>query len=682
VYLIGGKKLGEPSYIFNNVWMLDLSTLVWSLVFSADQKINRSSSTSVDKVIPEARYFHTASNYRNEAIIIFGGLGPARDVDEIADGASEGCLSDLAIFDLARQEWRIPTVPEGMEGPPARYAHVATISRDRLVIGGGERRAGGIKSTPQHLLDLHVFDLLKERWIHKRPFGTANDHIGYYRSVLVTAPYTPSTYPLNNREEEDRLLDNAETLFQQIPAKINSEPSSPTQSFRSRSGSVENAKEHSEERRPSRGNLNIIPETESADSEPYIYLYSTRQRTTREISRLFMKIHSPQNDSFTVEDNSHLLPQRGGYLPLRFPYGGIIGDWLLYCGTIPSQKSIEVPGRPPSSPLKPAAIHIFALHLPTQRFKTIDVGNIFLTGSWNRGVVWPERNAFVIFGHVGMDMNIDYSMRRSNFNHIVIVDLEVFGIYTPPKVTSGMFAKELALGMMNETAFSDMDVYTKDGYLIHVNSRILAHRWPMFTEVLNTCIYGEPNAGEQARRPSIASSIVLSNQHPALPVTERPRVLHLPLKRDHAEAFLEYIYTNALPSPIDIPTLCSLLVLSKRYSPGLERLAALVTDVLHRQLNEGNAWQIIEAAAFSGQTALQIQAMLIMRMAADLKLQAQRRRLEMRQKEGQPALTNGDEIGSPVDGKAPGMAAGISMGSNGSIQSSDSPIISPLRMEG
>jgi len=159
-------------------------------------------------------------------------------------------------------------------------------------------------------------------------------------------------------------------------------------------------------------------------------------------------------------------------------------------------------------------------------------------------------------------------------------------------------------------------------------------------------------------------------------------VLHLPLKRDHAEAFLSYIYTNALPSPIDIPTLCSLLVLSKRYSPGLERLAALVSDILHRQLNEGNAWQIIEAAAFSGQTALQIQAMLIMRMAADLKLQAQRRRLEMRQKESQSTLTNGDEIGSPVDGKAPSMAAGISMGSNGSIQSSDSAIISPLRMEG
>ena len=681
MYLIGGKKLGEPSYIFNNVWMLDLSTLVWSLIFSADQKNNKGSSLSVDKVIPEARYFHTASNY-HESIIIFGGLGPARDGDEIADGASEGCLADLAIFDLVSREWKIPTMPEGMEVPPARYAHVATISRDRLVIAGGERRAGGIKSTPQHLLDLHVFDLLTEKWIYKRPFGTANDHIGYYRSVMVTAPYIPSTYPLNNREEEDRLLDNAESLYQQIPSKINSEPASPTQSFRSRSGSIENTKENNEERRPSRGNLNIIPETESTDSEPYIYLYSTRQRTTREISRLFMRIHSPQTDSFTVEDNSHLLPQRGGYLPLRFPYGGIIGDWLLYCGTIPGQKPTDVAGRQPSLPLKPAAIHIFALHLPTQRFKTIDVGNIFLTGSWNRGVVWPERNAFVIFGHVGMDMNIDYSMRRSNFNHVVIVDLEVFGIYSPPKVTSGMFAQELALGMLNEKAFSDMDVYTKDGYRIHVNSRILAHRWPMFTEVLNTCIYGEPNAGEQARRPSIASSIILSNQHPALPVTERPRILHLPVKGEHAEAFLSYIYTNALPSPIDIPTSCALLVLSKRYAPGLERLAALVSDVLHQQLNEGNAWQIIEAAAFSGQTALQIQAMLIMRTAADLKLQAQRRRLELRQKESQSPVINGDENGSPVDAKAPSMAAGISMGSNGSIQSSGSTIFSPLRIEG
>jgi len=279
----------------------------------------------------------------------------------------------------------------------------------------------------------------------------------------------------------------------------------------------------------------------------------------------------------------------------------------------------------------------------------VDVGNVFLTGSWNRGIVWHNENSFVVFGHVGMDMNTDYSMRRSNFNHIIIVDLEVFGIYAPPKLTTPAFAKGLALTLLNRKEFSDMDIETKDHYRFHVNSRILAHRWPMFTEVLNSCLYGSPYV-ENTRRPSVSSTLTLSN--PMLPISERPRVLFLPLRHDHTQAFLEYVYTDSLPTQIDIPTLCALMVLSKRYAPGLERLGDLVSDVLHRQLNEGNAWQIIEAAAFSGRTGLQIQAMLVMRMAADLRAQAHKKRQELRKIESSTTLQNGDSEGTATNAVA------------------------------
>jgi Galactose oxidase, central domain len=668
--LIGGKRLDPPSHIFNNVWMLDLTTLVWSLIFSPDT-VNATAETE----FPEPRYFHTATNYKNEAIIVFGGLSPGGE-----GSAGERCLDDIAFFDLTKREWRIPKFAEGTQLPPKRYAHVAAISRDRLVIAGGELRFNGTKSSPENLLDLHVFDIPTEKWVHNRTFGTAEDHIGYYRSIMATAPYTPVSYPINNREEEDRLLDNAETLYQQIPAaKLNSEPSSPT-SYRSRSGSLENSSPIVE-RRPSRGNLNAIPETESSDSEPFIYVYSTRQRSTRDISRLLMKIHSPTNDNFVIDDLSSQLPQRGGIIPLKFPYGDIIGDWLLYCGTIPNQKPVDVPGRPrPTTPppLKPAAFHILALHLPTQQFKVIDAGNVFLTGSWNRGVIWPEQNSFVVFGNVNSDMNADYAMRRSNFSHIVMVDLEVFGVYVPPKVTTGTFAKDMALNLLSRKEFSDMDIFTKDNFRIHVNSRILAHRWPMLSEVLNTCIYGSPYAGEQARRPSVASAFIPRNQHPTLPISERPRVLYLPLTNEHATAFLSYLYTDSLPPDADVDTLCALLVLSKTYSPGLERLAALISDSLHQKLTEGNAWQIIEAAALSGRTGLQVQAMLMMRTAADLKSQALRRRQQLRSKDSIPTLPNGNgtENGvAPVVGQTNGtsMAIGASDTSDGSgMKSSES----------
>jgi leucine-zipper-like transcriptional regulator 1 len=665
VYLMGGKRLDPPSQIFNNVWMLDLSTLVWSMVFSAEE----TAKSTEGVIIPEPRYFHTASNHRNESIIVFGGLSPASE-----EGGRERCLDDLAIFDLTKREWRIPKFPDGLQVPPKRYAHVATISRDRLVIVGGELRSNGMKSSPENLLDLHVFDIPTETWVHSRAFGTQEDHIGYYRSVMATAPYHPTNYPISNREEEDRLLDTADTLYQQIPAsKLSSEPSSPVTGFRSRSGSLENPVSPTEERRPSRGNLNAIPETDTADSEPYIYIYSTRQRSAREISRLLIKVHSPQSDNFAIDDLSGRLPQRGGNLPLKFPYGDIIGDWLLYCGTIPNQKPVDVPGRPrPTTPppLKPAAFHILALHIPTQQFKIIDVGSVFLSGSWNRGIVWAKNNSFVVFGNVGLDMNTDYSMRRSNFNHVVIVDLEVFGIYNPPKITTPPFARDLALNMLARKEYSDMDIVTKDNARIPVNSRILAHRWPMFNEVLNACVTGNPFAVDQGRRPSVQSLLTPQNQHPGLPISERPRVLYLPLKQEHAMAFLSYLFMESLPSGLDVPTLCALLVLSKRYAPDLERLSELAADVLHRQLTEANAWQIIEAAALAGRTGLQVQAMLVMRTAADLKAQAQRRREELRNKASLPTLQNGEANGTAVSRPAV-------PGSTASVQSINSSVVVP-----
>jgi len=245
-------------------------------------------------------------------------------------------------------------------------------------------------------------------------------------------------------------------------------------------------------------------------------------------------------------------------------------------------------------------------------------------------------------------MNTDYAMRRSNFDHVVIIDLEVFGIYTPPRVKAPSHARDFAYGMLARKEFSDMDIVTRDSIRIPVNSRILAYRWPMFTEVLNTCVTGTPHASDMARRPSVASTLFPQNADRTLTATERPRVLYLPLKHDQAEAFLTYLYTDSLPSGLDVPTLCTLLVLSKRYAPSLDRLAGLVADVLHRQLNEGNAWQIIEAAALSGRSGLQVEAMLVMRTAADLKLQAQRRREELKNKGSLVPLKNGDTNGTAV----------------------------------
>jgi hypothetical protein len=88
-----------------------------------------------------------------------------------------------------------------------------------------------------------------------------------------------------------------------------------------------------------------------------------------------------------------------------------------------------------------------------------------------------------------------------------------------------------------------------------------------------------------------------------LPITERPRVLYLPLREELTLAFLEYIYIDSLHPKVDVPSACALPSLSKRYGPGLERLGELAADIMHRGLNEDNAWQVIEAAAYAGRNS-------------------------------------------------------------------------------
>ncbi|KAJ5225289.1 hypothetical protein N7468_006514 [Penicillium chermesinum] len=188
---------------------------------------------------------------------------------------------------------------------------------------------------------------------------------------------------------------------------------------------------------------------------------------------------------------------------LRFPNGGIINGHFVVSGTYLTSSKQEYA--------------LWALDLKTLTWGRIDAGgSVFGHGSWNRGILWPRRNSFVILGHRKRSLVDDYNHRRINFSHICLVELEAFGLYnnptrtastsgyksySAPSVPASLQAKlsqlttggrpmsatsdELGKLALSLHEISDMELQAMGGERLPVNSRILARRWgPYFIQLL------------------------------------------------------------------------------------------------------------------------------------------------------------------------------------------------------
>ena len=196
-------------------------------------------------------------------------------------------------------------------------------------------------------------------------------------------------------------------------------------------------------------------------------------------------------------------PMVGQFSPpgLRFPNGGVLDNHFVVSGTYLTSSKQEYA--------------LWALDLKTLTWRRIDAGGgIFSQGSWNRGILWPRRNTFVILGNRKRSLVEDYNHRRINFSNICMVELEAFGLYDnprqawptsnypsisapvlPPSVTLKASAPvgcplpaaaiDLGLMAMNLRDLADMDLIAIGGERIPANSYLLARRWgPFFVQLL------------------------------------------------------------------------------------------------------------------------------------------------------------------------------------------------------
>jgi hypothetical protein len=324
---------------------------------------------------------------------------------------------------------------------------------------------------------------------------------------------------------------------------------------------------------------------------------------------------------------------------LRFPNGGIIANHFVVSGTFLTSSKQEYA--------------LWALDLRTLTWGRIDAGgSIFGQGSWNRGVLWGRRNAFVILGNRKRSLVDDYNNRRINFSNICLVELEAFGLYDNPRKAEptsaylsasaavprvgldisasgrqlSQAAEELGATSINVRELADMEFLAIDGTRIPVNSRLIARRWGAhFTTLLRESLATSAEGDTATLRPTIAthpsrnSSITITpsvnsgattltaNTSSDLldprsaPPTGRPRLFYLPHTAQTLHALLYYLYTSTLPSPphpLATPQIfCSLLQLARPYQ--VDGLLEAVVECLHESLDGRNAAAIFNAAAMA-----------------------------------------------------------------------------------
>ncbi|KAF9335674.1 hypothetical protein BG006_010928 [Podila minutissima] len=631
MYLFGGRLI-QTRQMTNSLYILHLNEFRWENVTDVVNVVptkpaigDPGAEDEMEVSAPPAeRYFHSANAYKN-SIVYFGGMGPS-STNASADGQDLIVFDDIKVLDLELLQWRQVRIPTSAHSPKPRYAHLSSISGNKLVVVGGQDIAN------QYIEEINVLDLDSWQWVSSMPF---EKHCGSYRSIAVSGSGQGSTIPQIGSEVDQASSgqlsptssDGFPTSYLRKASSNNSLHYTPSlrkstsnlalkkggpMSRLSGSSSTFGSSPPSENNRSSIYRLShLMAPTPVQQQEHPIYLYSNFNFT--DVKRELQVLNPPQ---FVTQDHSHSMS--GSILPpgLRFPTGAIAGQHLLLSGTYLTNAQ--------------QTFSIWSLNLSSLVWTRIDTGSVFNSGSWNRGLLMEDSNAYLVFGNKSRNLADDYQNRQTNFEHVSIVDLEAFGIYQQPPTTMTQTAQELGLGLLNDPAMADFEILTNDNQRIPVNSAILSARWPYFGALLRE--QEEQNANGAA----LGVTAEGSDYDPTL---FSKRTLSLPEPYTVVLAFLQYLYTDHLVTAQQhhSQVLSQLLLLADMY--GLDRLRDLATHALHQMLNMSTAAMVYETAALSQQTGLQIRSLKVM-IAAKKMLQQQQLKLQQQQAQSQSVSAN------------------------------------------
>ncbi|EGN98354.1 hypothetical protein SERLA73DRAFT_56632 [Serpula lacrymans var. lacrymans S7.3] len=560
MYLFGGRLVTERRMV-SDLYVFDLESFVW-------EKIPQ----FTDDDIPAARYFHCAETWNNQ-LIIFGGMGNTPNSNNPEDLC---VLNDVRFLDLSTMHWLPASYSNGAtsdsnaEGlvPKPRYAHLSSITADRMFIIGGQDLSN------IWLDDVYVYDLLGKAWVEHRDFP---HHCGTYRSVAVSADLR-----VRLPRDEIRASDSTSTLGPPgTRFKADKIPSS-SQEFTS-----------------SESLVHLPYSTLPTDDYPNdIYLYSNYNFT--DVKRE-LEVFSPLPDTdFTIIERSTAMSGTSFPPGLRFPSGAILGTHFIIAGTYIAHSY--------------QSYSIWALDLQTMIWSRIDPGSAVATGSWFRACLWAEANKFLIFGNRNGNLVEDYNRRLLSWDHVAVIDLEAFGIYQPPQLQLDIPMQEFGLSALEEGVLTDFEIVCDDGRKVKCSRKTLEERWPWFKdqrlkflERAQQAIEIMPSSSMDVGLPELPGSVEPADSRPDPRLT--PRSFNLSEPYPITLALLQYFYSMALITPLQhAPAVLSqLLVLSSTYR--ITHLESLVKHAMHRALSNSTSVGVYEVATLCSCRSLQIRAL-------------------------------------------------------------------------
>ncbi|KAI0269791.1 galactose oxidase [Gloeopeniophorella convolvens] len=549
VYLYGGRLVTERRMV-TDMYIFDLKALNWEKIVAPP-----------DDHTPAQRYFHSADSWKGY-LIIFGGMGLKPDADESSEDLC--VLNDICFYDIAANSWMPSSwsLRENPQIPPPkpRYAHLSSISGDRLFIIGGQ----DLDSV--WLDDVYVFDLGSMTWVLQRDYPR---HCGTYRSVAVSADLRVR---LPQEEANASSAGAGRPLFHagSSPSSTPTAPTSPD-SF-----------------------IHLPYSTQPTDDFPNdIFLYSNYNFT--DVKRE-LEVLTPLPDSeFSVRDASASM--NGPAFPpgLRFPTGAILGSHLIIAGTYLAHSF--------------QSFSVWALNLVDMSWSRIDPGSTLATGSWFRSGLWANASKFIVFGNRQGNLVDDYNRRLLSWDHIAMIDLEAFGIYQPPRLELDPPMQEMGLAALEEGILADFEIVCDDDRKVKCSRKLLEDRWPWFKEQRRLFLQAAtraldtlPLSATHVALPDIPNTTAEPRPDPRL----APRLLNLSEPYPITLALVQYFYSLALITPLQHapPVLSALLVLGTNYE--LQHLKDLVKHAMHRALSNSTSVGVYEVATLCSCRSLQI----------------------------------------------------------------------------
>ncbi|KAG2235463.1 hypothetical protein INT48_007861 [Thamnidium elegans] len=322
----------------------------------------------------------------------------------------------------------------------------------------------------------------------------------------------------------------------------------------------------------------------SSFQETEITLHTYSNFSTNDV---FRQLHSwklnMKNEMIEMKDQSENIVL-GSTLPppLRFPTAFICGQQFILAGPHLSSANQQY--------------QIWAFDMSSCIWTKIEAGHVLSQGSWLKGLLCENSNRFLVFGHPDRSMANDYKDRVQSFEHLACVNIEIFGIYRPPRPSYSAFGQGLGLSLLKDPALSDLKLITTDGQHILVNSAVLAQRWTSIRQLLKPILSPQPT--------------IISTDSELLETDKRE--LSFPDTYVVLVAFLQFIYTDHLVTAQQHQPhiLARLLFIADLFD--IPRLKELAIHALHQMLNIQTASMIYESAILSNAISLQIRALRVL----------------------------------------------------------------------